>query len=49
MLVLIGALLIIIGAFAMAAIYKLIDSLLLATILQLVLLAAVIGIFTWLR
>jgi hypothetical protein len=49
MLVLIGALLIIIGAFAMAEIYKSVDSLVLATILQLVLLAAVIGIFIWLR
>jgi hypothetical protein len=48
MLVLIGALIIIVGAFAMAAITVSVYNQRLAIVLQL-LLAAIIGIFMWLR
>jgi hypothetical protein len=49
MLVLIGALIIIIGAFAMAAITESVYDQRLAIVLQILLLAAIIGIFMWLR
>ena len=44
----ISILLIIVAVIALAAIYNFVDSLLLATVLQLVLLAAVVGFFIWL-
>jgi hypothetical protein len=44
----ISILLIIVAVIALAAIYNFVDSLLLATVLQLVLLAAVVGFFRWL-
>jgi hypothetical protein len=44
----ISILLIIVAAIALAAIYNFVDSLLFATVLQLVLLAAVVGFFRWL-
>lgn len=44
-----GVLLIIVGAIALAAIYRLIDSFLLVVVLLLVLLAAVVGISIWLK
>jgi hypothetical protein len=46
-IVLIGVLLIIVGAIALATIYRLIDSFLLAIVLLLVLLAAVVGILLY--
>jgi hypothetical protein len=49
MFVAIGVLLIVVGAIALGAIYKLIDSFVLATVLQLVLLAAAVAIFMSLR
>ena len=49
MLVLIGALIVVVGAFAVAAIHEYVPSKTLAVFLQLVLLAAAIGIFIWLR
>ena len=49
MLVLIAALIIIVGAFAVAAIQEYIDSRPLAIVLQVVLLAVLVGIFIWLR
>jgi hypothetical protein len=49
MFVAIGVLAIVVAAIALAAIYKLIDSFVFTIVLQLVLLAAVVGIFIWLR
>jgi hypothetical protein len=49
MYVLIGALIIIVGAFAVAAINEYVDSLLVAIVLQVFLFAIAIGIFVWLR
>jgi hypothetical protein len=49
MSVLVGALIIIFGALAVAAIHEFASSKMLAVFLQLVLLAAVVGIFLWLR
>jgi hypothetical protein len=49
MSVLIGASIIIFGAFAVAAIHQYVPSKALAVFLQLVMLAAVVGIFLWLR
>ena len=46
---LIGALIIIFGAFAVAAIHEYVPSKIVAVFLQLVLLAALVGIFLWLR
>jgi hypothetical protein len=48
MLVLVGVLIIILGALAVAAIHENVPSKTLAVFLQLVLLAAVVGIFLWL-
>jgi hypothetical protein len=49
MLVLIAALIIIVGAFAVAAIQEYIDSTPLAVVLQVVLFAVLVGIFIWPR
>jgi hypothetical protein len=49
MFVLIGALIIIFGAFAVAAIHEYVPGKTLAVFLQLALLAPVVGIFIWLR
>ena len=49
MFVSIGALIIILGAFAVAAIHQYVPSKTLAAFLQLVLRAAVVGISLWLR
>jgi len=49
MLVLIGALIIVVGAFVLAAINEFVDSLPLAVALEILLLAAAVGIFVWLR
>ena len=49
MLVLIGALIIVVGAFALAAINEFVDSLPLAVALEILLLAVAFGIFVWLR
>jgi hypothetical protein len=49
MLVLVGILLIILCAIALATIPRFVDNRMLATILELVFLAALIGIFLWLR
>jgi hypothetical protein len=47
--VLIGALIIIVGALAVAAIEEYVDSVPPAILLQVVFLAAMVGIFIWLR
>ena len=49
MLVLIGALIIVVGAFVLAAINEFVDSLPLAVALEILLLAVAVGIFVWLR
>jgi hypothetical protein len=49
MLVLIGALIIVLGAFIMAAINEFVDSLPLAVPLEILLFAVAVGIFVWLR
>ena len=49
MLVLIGALIIVVGAFVLAAINEFVDSLPLAVALEILLLAVGVGIFVWLR
>ena len=49
MLVLIGALIIVVGAFALAAINEFVDSLPLAVALEILLLVVAFGIFVWLR
>jgi hypothetical protein len=49
MSVLVGALIIIFGALAVAAIHEYVSSKTLAVFLQLIFLAAVVGIFLWLR
>jgi hypothetical protein len=49
MRVLIGASIIVVGAFALAAIKEFVDSLPLAVALEILLLAVAVGIFVWLR
>jgi hypothetical protein len=49
MFISIGVLLIVVVALALGAIYRLIDSFVLTTVVQFVLLAAVAGLFIWLR
>ena len=49
MLVLIGVLIIVVGAFAVAVIDEYVDNLPLAFVLQILLFAAIVGIFAWLR
>jgi hypothetical protein len=49
MFVSIAVLLIVVAALTVAAIHRFIDSFVLAALLQLVLLAAVVGVFLWLR
>jgi len=49
MVVLIGVLVIVVAAIAMSAVHRFIDSFLFATLLQLILLAAAVGVFLWLR
>jgi len=49
MLVLIGALIIVVGAFAVAAINEFVSNQLLGIVLQILLLTAAICIFVWLR
>jgi len=49
MFALIGVLVIVVSAFTVAAIHEYVPNKILAVVLQLVLLAAAIGIFIWLR
>ena len=49
MFALIGVLVIVVGAFTVAAIHEYVPNKILAVVLQLVLLSAAIGIFIWLR